>query len=356
MPDLSQVEDPDLDLGALVSAVQRNCDISDAHFAGDLTMCTFLLKMRELYRWEKGIPLNREMPKAEVGNWMSIREEMWKGIEDADYEHLPLPSGAIDPFESTRANQALAPRGLVYSGGYGRSCRPHFFLGKLLREEWRDGFRILVSGREHARGLDAPPGVLLDSTVFVRTEALQRWLWEKVEEWSWNHRNAALGRALAYYPFGTDMDAALTAMTSAETESVILHELGEARANATLGEAWPAMLVDLMGSRAEIMARAVRDLYADSLSTLPALFDHGAPASIHFYFANFVGMRRKLFPELAQAYDIWVDHADRNTLHQVAEAGALRWLELAGEMLEQHRRHGEGTRARIEAQIEAFLQ
>ncbi|MCS6786726.1 MAG: hypothetical protein NZ524_06820, partial [Thiobacillaceae bacterium] len=49
-----------VDLAALINAVQRNCDISDAQYAGDLTLCTFLLKMRELYRWEHDIPLGAD--------------------------------------------------------------------------------------------------------------------------------------------------------------------------------------------------------------------------------------------------------------------------------------------------------
>ena len=49
----------DLNVGAIVSAVQKNCHISDAQFASDLTLCTFLLKMRELYRWEHDIPLTQ---------------------------------------------------------------------------------------------------------------------------------------------------------------------------------------------------------------------------------------------------------------------------------------------------------
>ena len=44
-------------LAQLVSAVQRNCGISDARHAGDCGRCTFLLKMREYYRWEHALLL-----------------------------------------------------------------------------------------------------------------------------------------------------------------------------------------------------------------------------------------------------------------------------------------------------------
>lgn len=341
----------DWNFGAVLGAVQRNCHISDAQYAGDLTLCTFLLKMRELYRWENDIPLSQEMPKTDVGDWMNARGQLWDDIETASFEPLPLPRGDIDPFEVRLVNTELVPRGLVYSGGYGRQCKPHFFLGQLARHEQRSGFDIYVSSCEYARDLDAPPGMMLDRTIFVRAEALKRWLWERYEEWSWNKRNEAMGRAIACYPFERDIDMALEAMTETEVESVILHELGEARADAALGEAWPMLLAAVMRSRAEIVARAVRDLYADCLSTLPGLIERGEPAAIHFYFANLVGMRRKLFPELAAAYRQWLETGDLAGLRDSARLGLERWGETAQTVLALYRERGDEVGAEIEARL-----
>lgn len=341
-----------LDLGALISTVQRNCDISDAQYAGDLTLCTFLLKMRELYRWEHDLPLSQEMPRSEVGEWMNARSAMWEHLEGEPYLPLPLPLGEVDPFEVERANAELTPHGLIYSGGYGRQCKPHFFLGQLLRTETRQGHRVYISGCEYARDLDAPPGMMLDGSVFVRTEALRRWLWERYEEWRFNpKRNEAMARAVACYPFEHSPEAALDAMTANETEAVILHELGEARVEAELGEAWSALLVSVMRSRAEIIARAVRDLYADCLFTLPGLIERGQAAMLHFFFANFVGMRRKLFPELAAAYRCWTVSGDLAPLEQAANEGRERWGRTAHELIALHRAYGEAVGEAIEAQL-----
>ena len=342
----------DLNVGAIVSAVQKNCHISDAQYAGDLTLCTFLLKMRELYRWEHDIPLTREMPKSEVGNWMNERERLWETMESADFEALPLVDARVDPFDVEAANRRLAPHGLVYSGGFGRSCKPHFFLANLERQEIRQGFQVFVAGCEFARDLDAPPGMMLDRSIFVRTESLKRWLWEKYEEWRWNKRGEAMGRAVACHGFERDEAAALEAMTRTETESVILHELGEARVGELLGEPWAGLLATVMRSRAEIVARAVRDLYADCLSTLPGLLERGDPAALHFFFANFVGMRRKLFPELASAYRRWVETGDPVELEVVAKQGLERWSALAGEFLAMHARLGDAAGAGIEAWLD----
>jgi hypothetical protein len=342
---------PVFDRDAVTRAVQHNCHISDAQYAGDLTLCTFLLKMRELYRWEQGLPLSQEMPRAEVGDWMNRRGQMWDDIEQAAYQPIPVADGALDPFDSGRINAELLPHGLVYSGGYGRQCKPHFFLGQLLRHEQRQGFAIYIAGREYARDLEAPPGMYLDRTLFIRSEALRRWLWEKYEEWLWNRKNEAMGRAFAGHGFEAGPEAALERMVETELESVILHELGEARVGAALGEAWEKLLMDVFRSRAEIIVRAVRDLYADCLSSLPGLLARDTPAALHFYFANYVGMRRRLYPELFEAYTDWLAGGDIQTLADAAAQGLAHWRATADELLGLHADHGGDVGPIIEARL-----
>ena len=47
----------EVDCAALTAAVQHNCNIADARFARNHVMCIYLIKMREFYRWEHGVPL-----------------------------------------------------------------------------------------------------------------------------------------------------------------------------------------------------------------------------------------------------------------------------------------------------------
>ena len=68
-------------LPELAGVVQRNCDISDARHAGDYGLCTFLLKMREYYRWEHELPFARSLPKDELGDWLRTREQAWDRID-----------------------------------------------------------------------------------------------------------------------------------------------------------------------------------------------------------------------------------------------------------------------------------
>ena len=74
----------------LRAAVQANCNVTDARHARNMTLCTYLLEMRELYRWERGIALATPLPRAEIGAWIARREALWEALEDADYLPLPL--------------------------------------------------------------------------------------------------------------------------------------------------------------------------------------------------------------------------------------------------------------------------
>lgn len=331
----------DADLASLSATVQRNCHISDARHARGYTLCTYLLKMREYYRWERGYPFNAPLPKDELGDWITGREGLWEALEEDSFEPIRLEQGAVDPFETAAINRELTTKGLVYSGGYGNHAAPHFFLADLVRSEQRHGLPVLIAGREHARDMTAPPAMLLDGTLFIRRESMRRLLWEKIEEWRWKKHQDAMARAMSHYDFDTDFDQALERMTDNEVESALLHEVGEWRAEQSLGEEWPALLLALSGSRAEIVARAVRDHVADCVSTLPTLLEQGNEAGLHFYFANFRGMRRELFPELVEAYGNWVGGEPLAKLRVVAREGAGRWLEAAHSLLGLYREQPE---------------
>ena len=160
--------------------------------------------------------------------------------------------------------------------------------------------------KEYARDLTAPPAMTCGDAIFLRRDSLRRLLWEKLESWRWNRPDNALGRAFACYDFEGDLHAALDAMTDQEIQAVLWHEQGEYQVGCRYGEAWNRMLLDLIQTPAEIMARAVRDHLADCLVTLPALAEAGDAPSLHFYLGNLNAMRRTLFPALETAYADWL--------------------------------------------------
>ena len=318
----------------LASVVQHNCDVSDARHAGDYGMCSFLLKMREYYRWENELPFARVLAKDELGEWLQTREQHWNGIEADDFAPLALARGELDPFDADAANRELLPQGYVYGAGHGRLQKPVFFLGHLLRIEVRAGFTIVVSSCEYARELAAPPAMLQGRTIFVRQESVRRYLWEKIEEWQWRKHDNAMARALANYPFATDAEGALQRMANNEIETMILHEVGEAMAGELLGERWRELVVSVARTRSEPVVRAVRDLLADCLSTLPALIERANLPALHFYFATFDAPRRELFPQAVTAYEQFLRSGELDRLWQTVRDGKERWLTTARGLLE----------------------
>jgi len=307
--------------------------------------------MREFYRWENEIPLARPLPRQELGSWISEREALWDGVRADDLEPLRVGEHSYGAFDVGAINAALVPQGLVYGGGYGRFGKPHFFLAQLERREERQGLTLLVSGCEYARDLTAQPAALLNGSVFLRCDALRRWLWDKIEIWGVRKADGALKSALESYGFDRDADTALERMADEESETLILHELGEAMAEPLLGTAWRDLVASFTGRRAEIVARAVRDNLADCLSTLPRLIERRAAGSIHFYFANFEGMRSKLFPLLARAYRGWRETGNLTELSNAAQLGGTHWHEAGLSMLRMHQREAAAEEA-IAAWIE----
>ena len=336
----------------LCETVQKNCDISDAHHAANYTLCVYLLKMREYFRWENGYSYNDSLPKEEVGNWVQEREHLWESLEKENYIPLLIDGKKFDPFDTDSINKALAPKGYVYSGGIGLRAAPHFFLAKLESKEVYNDFTMYVSADECARDLTAPPAMTQGKNVFIRRESLRRLLWEKFQEWQWHKYENAMAKALSFYEFEKDIDSALDKMTDNELEAVALHEIGEFIATLELGEHWREMIISLPRSRAEIMARAVKDLLADCLSTLPGLIENYNPASLHFYAANLVAMRKELFPSFQNAYTSWVETNDLTPLKKLVAEGVKHWSGLAHKMLEGYKKEKEGWLPKLEKLVE----
>ena len=342
---------------ALIEMVQRNCDICDARHGSDFGMCTYLLKMRELYRWERGLPLGAPLGKDDVGDWLTMREAHLENLQGADFAELPIGGQSVDPFDAEAVNDAIAVHGLVYSAGLVDGARPHFFLAELESERRADsGFLLRVSGRELARCLSAPPAMTRGSTIFLRRESLRRFLWEKYESWLWSRPDNAMARALAFYPFDTALDDALDTMTTAEMAVIEAHEQGEYHAGLDLGEAWEAMLLDISLTPAELRARAVRDHLADCTHTLPMLLASGREPSLHLFVANLGAMRKQLFPSVVTAYQDWVDAGDGAAFLDLTRRAADHWHALALRLLALHAEYREHSALPITRAVgSAFL-
>jgi len=316
----------------IIETVQHNCHIADARYAGDYTLCVYLLKMREMYRWEQGIDFKTLLTTDDVGDWLTTREGVWDDVEEQDYKPLEINDVAYDAFDNELINTLLDEQKLVYNAGLGIRCRPHFFIAELEQIIKKDDYTIYISGKEFARDMAAPAAMAQEDKIFIRRESLRRVIWEILDDARVTGLDNPLTRAMNFYDFEKDAEAALNQMTEAEIEYVIQHEIGEVKAGKILGDNWNEMLGALARTQAEIMLRALRDHLADSITTLPALLEKNNEATIHFYFGNMTAMRKHLAPSLVTAYEHWNETGDFNLLSDASKKLHLHWQDIATEV------------------------
>ena len=363
------------EIKALAETVQHNCHIADARYAGDYTLCVYLLKMREMYRWEQGESFNTTLTTDDVGDWLTEREGQWDDVEESEYKALTIDGVDYDPFDNEAINILLETKGMVYNAGLGIRCRPHFFLAELEQKIENEQQSIIISGKEYARDMAAPPAMAQENRIYIRRESLRRLLWEKVEEWRLSGLDSPIGRAAGYYGFTTkvglnkdstkednevvqDVESGLDQMVATEIDNVIAHEQGEVKAGLILGDAWLDMLSKLPKTHAEIMLRAVRDHLADAYTTLPLLVKVNNPASLHFYFGNMTAMRKKLAPALHNAYVHWHETQELSQLEDLLpilvehwQSAALRALEIFTEQSDNVDKASQDIESMIETRI-----
>ena len=321
-------------LTELIKRVQQNCHIADALHAGDYTLCVYLLKMREFYRWEQAATFSTNLENKAVASWLRQREELWDNLEDSDYLDINHGDHSFSPFDSDIINEYLITHQLIYSGGMGINNRPHFFLAELELYEQHNEYTLYVVDKEYARDMSAPPAMSHNKNIYIRKESFRRLLWEKLETWRWNKPDNALGRAFACYDCDNNLDDALSQMTNTEIQNVIQHERGEIQAGELLGKSWQELLFSLPHSKASIMLRAIRDHLADSLTTLPALLALNSAPSWHFYFGNLNNMRKDLYPSIIKAYEEWNETGSLSKMSGVINQSKQHWLNLCLQVMQ----------------------
>ena len=115
-------------LNGLAHAVQRNCHIADARHGADYTMCVYLMKMREYYRWEKGLGYDARLPNEEVGDWLMKREELWDSLSEAEFAPLRITDAQVVRLEEEidAMNAGLEPlRSFILPGGTALAAHLH---------------------------------------------------------------------------------------------------------------------------------------------------------------------------------------------------------------------------------------
>ena len=320
-----------MSIETLARSVQFNCDLSDREFAADYSICIYLIRMREYYRWAHGIAPDATLHQAALMDWVSAKENTWEALEQVDFQPLVYQGETFSAFDVEALNLKLQPSGYTYSAGYGRFSKPIFVLAELESVENTARYCLTLAGRELARELVAPPAVMQSGEIFIRTESVTRMVWDLFEEWQWHKPDNAMAEFVRFYDFENKPMKALKAASVDQREVLILHEIGEFLAGDLLADSWNEMLgVD--DKHLQLFARGARDYLADCLSTLPGLLATGNVPGLHFYFASLTPMRKAMFPSLVDGYQQWRYERPEFGLQRAITHGQKHWLSVARQL------------------------
>jgi hypothetical protein len=318
-----------LDLDHLTRQVLENCSISDSRHAGLYSVCGLALRLRDLYKWEKGLDPWIEMDSSEILNWIGEKEENWDQLEEKEFSKITIFDKSYDPFDAGGINEVLEPHGFLYGAGYVHSLKPSFLLAVLEEKRLIDGYPVYILGRELARDLITIPALAQNDRILVRKEASKLFLWDLIF-FIKNSGRSALRFALESYGVPEKDSKALcrnlAKISAAETETYIYHELGEIRDTVFDRHVWRDIIATFPHTPIELLARVVKDLLADTneYGTLRHIVGQQKEASLGLYVAFLDGLRKELFPELKEAFEEFTETHSWRVIEQAISSSYTR--------------------------------
>jgi hypothetical protein len=322
----------------IIRDIQHNCDISDARDHGIYSMCTMVLKLRNLYKWEHGIEPWQEAEPADLLDWIDSKEKYWQTIAEQSYRKIKLNGSLYPPEDLLKINRAVNNAGLVYGCGYGRSMKAVFFVAEKLEELCISGCRVIILGKELAKEMASPFAMTQEGTIYVRRESLRYFLWDQIQELrsscrtSFRHalqlygvldENGQLGQNL--------LKEKIDVIVDAELSLFIYHEIGEALQKTLDSATLQKIIITFPASVIELVCRSIKDILADThpQGLLMHLIREKRETSLSFYIGFLDGMRKMLFPEIFEAFNIFLKNSDWQAIEQAREQCRKRNLELA---------------------------
>jgi hypothetical protein len=310
-----------VELTPFIHDIQHNCDISDARDHGIYSMCTMVLKLRNLYKWEKGLEPWQEPDSADLLDWIDAKENYWATIAGESFRSLAAGGKMMAPMDLEEINGALHNDTLLYGAGYGRSMKAVFFLAEKIEERSGFGRPLIILGRERAREMASPFAMVQDGHIIIRRESLRYFFWDQIQEVRSSCRSS-LKHALQCYGVFKDgtldqalLQSSLDTIVDREMNLIIYHEVGETRQTAFKSATLQAIVGHFPGTVIEFVGRAVKDILADTHpgGLLSFIAGERRESSLGFYLAFLDALRAKLFPEILAAWPLFV--ADRDWKH-----------------------------------------
>jgi hypothetical protein len=310
----------------LTHQVLKNCHISDARYAGLYSICGLALRLRDLYKWEKGLAPWIEKDTSEISEWIGEKESVWDELYQKDFSKIAISGLTYDPFDTGGINAVIESHGLLYGAGYAHSLKPTFFLAAIEDKKEIGGHPIYMLGRELARDLFTTPALCQDNCILIRKEAATLFLWDKIFFIKKSSRYA-LKIALEIYGLNEShpeaMHGGLGEIVAAEIDTYIYHELGELNDTIFDRTIWQEMIAAYPRTAIEFLVRAVKDLLADTneYGTLNNIVEYHKTASLALYVAFLDGFLKMLFPELPKAFKTFIKTGNWDVVAQAAFSG-----------------------------------
>lgn len=330
------------DISSLAAQILKNCDISDARYAGMFSVCGLALRLRDLYKWEAGLPPWEERDTADILGWIGEREERWAALSQGEFATLRFNGTACDPFDTETANGWLESQGYVYGAGMALGLKPTFFLAPIKAHFAVEGFSVIVAGKELARDLLTLPALTQDRRILLRGESAMAVFWDQMIYLKKSGRpylRYAVGPGGGGDISGESLRRHTERLFDVQKEIYVRHEIGELSDETFLLETWREVIADHPQSPVELLARALKDLLADThpLGTLPHLIRTRNGTGLVLYAAFLDGLMRSLFCRFRPACDAWMQNGSWGDVESAVEISRSRFKELARELTEIHR-------------------
>ncbi len=315
-----------LNIDEITRQVLHNCDISDAFHAGMFSICGLALRLRDLYKWEKGLPAWQESDPAEVLEWIEAKENKWESYSENGFEEITINGRTFDPFDTIGINTILEPHNIFYGAGYARSLKPTFFLADIAEKTNLGGNIIYTLGRELARDLLTIPALTQDDCVLLRQESAKLFIWDSIFYVKKSARPAlkfALDSCGLKNQEPKSLQPHLTTILTALKENYIYHEIGELHETDFDRKIWREVIAAFPYSPVEYLARAVKDLLADTseYGMLRYITKNRKTASLAFYAAFLDGLAKVFFPELLTSFQKFTRTRDWGIIDQAVSSG-----------------------------------
>ena len=335
----------------LIKQIQYNCDISDARDHGIYSMCSLILKLRNLYKWERGLEPWSEPDSAELLEWIDARESYWEEIADRDFKALTINGQACTVDDVETVNRASGNLPFFYGAGHGRSMKAIFFLAEVVDRPDIEGCPIVLLGREYAREMESPFAMVQEGQVVVRTEPLRYFIYDHIQELRASCRSSFRFFLNSYTLLDNGvldqrrLRDILDEIAVEERDLFIYHEIGELLEDSMSSEILGRMIGRFPGSVIELVSRAVRDVLADThpRGVLAHLVREQKGSTLGLFVTFVDGLRKELFPELGTAWKGFLEHKNWDELEQARVSCRVRTKRLAAKIEEIAESSGEQT-------------